>query len=66
MTVFANVPEVDGLSSTLEQEQSVEIFEKDGVGLMDRAQDCLTGCSQLSKETDDVESALTVQTGGGL
>lgn len=35
--IFANVTEVDALTSTLEQQKSVEVFEKRRVRLMNGA-----------------------------
>ena len=61
--VLADLSEVDGLASSLQQEQSVEVFEKGSVGLMDGAENGLTSSCQFAKETDDVKSTLAVKTG---
>lgn len=62
MGVFADVTEVNTLATPLEKEQSVEVFEKSRVGLMDSAQDGLASGSKFAKETNDVESTLRIET----
>jgi hypothetical protein len=64
--LFPDVSEVDALSPSLEEEESVEILEEKGVGLMDGAEDRLAGGGELSKESDDIEGGLSVETRGGL
>lgn len=48
--VLADVAEVDGFASFGEEEESVEFLEEDGAGLMDCAENCLSGGGQLLEE----------------
>ncbi|GKT49565.1 uncharacterized protein ColSpa_09746 [Colletotrichum spaethianum] len=64
--VLANVAKVDGASTPLEQQETVKVLKQGGVGLVDRAENGLSGGGQLPKEAHNVEGALAVQTGGGL
>lgn len=66
MSVFANIAEVDALTTTLKEQETVEVLEEGRVGLMDRAQNRLTGRGQFTQEADDVESRLRVETRGRL
>jgi hypothetical protein len=64
--VLADTAKVDTFTASLQEQQSVKVFEQDSVGLMDGTQDGLTGGGELSQESNDVEGALTVETGGGF
>jgi hypothetical protein len=64
--VLANVAEVDTLATALEEEQSIKVFEEGGIWLMDSAQNRLASSSQLSQESNNVESTLGVETRCGL
>ncbi|KAI3475787.1 hypothetical protein L1887_62784 [Cichorium endivia] len=57
---------VDRLATALEQKQAVELLKEQRVGLVDRAQDRLTGRSELLEEAHHVVRRLTVQTRSGL
>lgn len=54
---------VDRLATSLEQQQPVERLEEERVRLVNRAQDLLAGSGEFAQESDDIVSALTVQTG---
>jgi hypothetical protein len=60
--VLADVAKVDGTSSRLEKEQTIEVLEEHGVRLMDGTEDGLTGSGEFAEETDDVVGGLAVET----
>ena len=66
LRAFPNLPKVDRLSAFGEEEKSIEIFKQNRGGLVDRAQDCLTGGCKFTKELKNVPGCLRVETGCGL
>jgi hypothetical protein len=56
--VLADVAEVDGFASFGEEEESIEFLEEDGAGLMDCAENCLSGGGQFLEERDDGPGTL--------
>jgi hypothetical protein len=60
--VFADVAEVDGASTGLEEKETVEVLEEHRVRLVDRAEDGLTGGGELAEKTNDVVGGLTIET----
>ncbi len=66
LAISSNRSAVDGLSSTLEQEQSVESLEEQSRRLVDRAKNRLSVVGELAQQSADRESRLTVQTRGRL
>ncbi|GKT65725.1 hypothetical protein ColTof4_03509 [Colletotrichum tofieldiae] len=64
--VLANVAKVDGAPTPLEEQETVKVLKQGGVGLVDGAENGLSGGGQLLEEAHNVEGALAVKTGGGL
>jgi hypothetical protein len=60
--VLADVAEVDGASTGLEEKKTVEVLEEHRVRLVDRTEDGLTGGGELAEETDDVVGGLAIET----
>lgn len=60
--VVADITKVDSLTAAGEEEQAVELLEEDGAGLMDGAEDGLTGIGQLAEESANGPGALRVET----
>lgn len=48
--VFANFAKVDRFTTASEEEESIELLEEDGAGLVDCAENCLTVVCQLPQE----------------
>jgi hypothetical protein len=61
-SVVANVTEVDGLSTLCKKQKSVKLGEEQSGRLMDRYQDGLANVGELAKESNSIESGLTIQT----
>ena len=59
--VVTDVTEVDSLATLCEKQKSIELSEQKGGRLMDGDQNGLTNVGELAKETNSVESGLTVQ-----
>lgn len=59
----AQTSKVNTLSTPLKKQESIEVFEEQGVGLMNGTENRLTSSTEFTKEPDDVECTLTVETG---
>jgi hypothetical protein len=64
--VLANITKVDRSPALGQKEQTVELLEEDGVGLMNSTEHSLTRIRQLAKEHADCPGALRIETTGRL
>jgi hypothetical protein len=64
--VRADRAKVDSATATLEEKETVKLFEEKSVRLVDGAQDGLTGSGELLEEANDVVGRLTIETTGRL
>jgi len=60
--VFTDFAKVDSFTATSEEEESVELLEEDGAGLVDCAEDCLAVVCQLPEERANSPGGLGVET----
>lgn len=56
--VLAKVAEVDSLTTTGKEEETVELLEENGAGLMDGTKNGLAGIAELAEEGDDRPGTL--------
>lgn len=61
-----DLAKVHSASALLEEKHAIEFSKDGGGGLMNRAQDGLTGGGELAQECDDEVRGLTVETGSRL
>ena len=66
MRSLADLAKVDRLTTSSEEEETVELFEKHCGGLVDGTENSLTVFSELSKEKKNVPGGLGIETGGGF